>query len=116
MLAGAWDGARPLVLAVAMSQRQRLIGLLIDLAVMGGFGTAMIAAGHGVGPAGLLMFLGQGDWHTPMAVAWSGVAVLMALALVPNRWCYALRPWAWRRACRRHLGSRRVPGGSCGTR
>ena len=93
--APAWAGGEsgdsaPWCVAVVVSRRQRLIGLLIDLAVMGGSGTVMIAAGHGVGPVGLLMFLGQGDWHFPMAVGWCGGAVLLALPLVPNRWCYAL--------------------------
>ncbi len=42
-----------------------------------GFSATVIAAGHGVLPAGLLLVLGGGDWDSAIALAWVGILILL---------------------------------------
>ena len=72
-----------------VNKPQRLLGLAIDAGVMLAFGCVMIAAGHGTGPIGVLMFAGSADaWGTPMTIGWTGIALLAMSALVPPPWLY----------------------------
>jgi hypothetical protein len=73
---------------VARLWKQRLFARVMDLLVIATFANVWLAAGHGVAPVGLLLFLGEEDWHRPMAVGWSGIVALAVLPLVLNRWWY----------------------------
>jgi hypothetical protein len=42
----------------------------------------VIGAGHGAAPVGLIMFLGEGDWHVPMGIAWTGIGCLVASSIL----------------------------------
>jgi hypothetical protein len=58
-----------------MSRKRRRIGLLIDLAAIVAFSSVILAAGHGVAPVGLMMFLGSGAaWGLPMRIGWGAIA------------------------------------------
>ncbi len=72
-----------------MSWKQRGLGLLIDLAALAAFGIVIIAAGHGAGPVGILMFIGSASaWGLPMAIGWGAIAALIVASFIPFRWPY----------------------------
>ena len=49
------------------------------------FAATLIAAGHGVGPIGLLLALGWEHWFTPVLLGWSSIVVLLAGKIIRGR-------------------------------
>jgi hypothetical protein len=73
-------------------QRQRAICLMLDAAMVLAFSCIIIAAGHGAGPVGLLLFMGSAEaWGLPMTVAWLGIGLLATSVLMPFRWPYVIQ-------------------------
>jgi hypothetical protein len=55
------------------------LGLIVS------FSMALIGAGHGVAPLGLLLVWGIGHWFEPVVLGWLAIIVLLTGALV-SRW------------------------------
>ena len=70
-----------------ITSQQRLVASVVALALVGSFGVVIVAAGHGAGPIGLLLFLGSfSDWGLHLALGWTGVlSTLAALFCSPAR-------------------------------
>ena len=46
-------------------------------ALIAAFAVALVAAGHGLGPIGLLLVLGWGYWTAPVVVGWAAILLLV---------------------------------------
>lgn len=64
-----------------MGTTSRLLALL----VIGTFVTSFVAAGHGVGPIGLLLVIGWGYWTPVLVLAWTSIVALFAGCLFYGR-------------------------------
>ena len=70
--------------------RTTAVPRLHALIVVGAFLSALIAAGHGVGPIGLLLVLGWDYWRGPVILGWAAIVVLVVGSLTPGPRAWAI--------------------------
>ena len=61
------------------TSQQRVVASLTAIALVAAFAVVIVAAGHGVGPVGLLLVLGSfSAWGLHMVIGWVGVLLTLA--------------------------------------
>ena len=62
-----------------VTAQQRVIAIVVAVALVASFAIVMVAGGHGAGPVGLLLVLGSfSAWGLHMTLGWVGVLLTLA--------------------------------------
>ena len=74
-----------------------MIGVYVTTFVLlAGFSAVLVAAGHGVGPVGILMVMGDAaPWYFGMALGWPGWALILGSLALSLGVLSPSRPTSW---------------------